>query len=323
MKDSARGGLVAVFLLFPRIATSEGETASADPGLDAFNAGDFALAHELWESDAYIGDPKAQFHLGYLYETGNGVAVDYGMAFFWYDKSAAASCRIAECNLANLYMNGRGVAANHDEAIRLLARCVSSGGICREQISALRQFGEERLTWYADQGYADAQYELARQAQDSGDFIGAAEWLQRAAQQQHGLAQVALGDCYLRGEGVERDSERGETLLFRAMVRHRGDVDVIRSATSTIALAYQGRHITTSKPEISNYVWASLARADNPETGSFMGMMYDKIVTDAKQLMTVAELVEADKLVSQWSKLFAAGLPGVSEEQLRTLTPPP
>ena len=135
--------------------------------------------------EALLGDPRSQFYLGYLYETGNGVAANQEMAVSWYTEAARNECRIAECNLANLYGKGQGVSVDHEEAIRRLVKCTRPGGLCREQIGAMRSHVESNLAWYAEQGYANAQYEMALLRLDYGDFPGSAAWLQKAAQQQH------------------------------------------------------------------------------------------------------------------------------------------
>ena len=323
INDQVWAALAAVLLLVPSTALGEGETASADPGWDAYATGDFELAHEYWLEDAYAGDPNAQFHVAYLYEAGKGVDVDNGAAFFWYEKSAAAGCRIAECNLGNLYMDGRGVTQDHDEAIHRLVMCVRPGGTCMGDRSVKFEYVETRLIQYSDAGYADAQYELAKMALNNGNFAGAAAWLQKAAEQQHGPAQVALGDCYINGSGVPPDAERGAGLVFKAMVQHRENSDVLRSAKSTMALAHSAGLITESNFLLNEYVWAYLALMDLERRDSIMGRMYETILAGAKKNMSATEFDEASALASRWSELFAAGLPGVTEAHLRTLRPPP
>ena len=251
------------------------------------------------------------------------MGVDYEAAFFWYGKSAAGGCRIAECNLGNLYMDGRGVTSDHDEAIRRLVMCVIPGGTCTGDRSLKFEYVETRLIQYSDEGYADAQYELANLALDNGDFAGAAAWLQEAARQQHGPAQVALGDCYINGSGVPPDAERGAGLVFKAMVQHRENPDVLRSAKSTMALAHSAGRITTSDFLLNEYVWAYLALMDLEERESMMGRMYKTILVGAKENMSGSEFDYAAVLASRWSELFAQGLPGVTEEHLRTLGAPP
>jgi hypothetical protein len=122
--------------------------------------------------------------------------------------------------------------------------------------------------------------------------------------------------------GIDQDVERGAQLMFQAMVQHRENATVLSSAKRTLAMAYRNGNIKTTKPAISTYVWARLALEDYPDKNSIAGMMYDKIENDAVLAMTESELMNAFRLASRWSELLAAGLPGVSVENLRTLRLP-
>jgi hypothetical protein len=62
---------------------------------------------------------------------------------------------------------------------------------------------------------------------------------------------------------------------------------------------------------------------DLEERDSVMGRMYETVLVGAKGNMSGFEFDEASALASRWSELFAAGLPGVTEEHLRTLRAPP
>ena len=82
------------------------------------------------------GDASAQYHFGFKYDTGQGVAQDYAEAMKWYGKAADQGYVRAQCNLARMYAHGHGVPPDPAEAAR----------------------------WYrkaADQGFARAQYSLA------------------------------------------------------------------------------------------------------------------------------------------------------------------
>lgn len=309
--------------LLVAVSVADAETALGDdPGMAAFEAGDFERALDIWGTQARDGDPKSQFYLGYLYETGQGVEVDYEQAAIWYEKSADAGCRIADCNLGNLYMNGRGVETNHDEAVRRFGRCVSPGGICREQRVRMEEFVEEQLAWYSDQDHPGAQYELARLLQGQGAFAYATDLLQTAAENGHGLAQIALADAYLNGMGVDPDPIRGREILLRAMIDHSDDSKILASAKSAMALAIQGGFFDNARLVLDTYVWARLAQVDAPDTATLPGALFERMAVDAEQSMTDTERGEAERLVSQWKELFAKGLPSVTVEHLQTLDPP-
>ncbi len=96
----------------------------------------------------------------------------------------------------------------------------------------------ERSDLYAkaDDGYVDAQYELARfyQKQKKKDYQKIVLWLTKAADKGHLEAQFALGRIYQYGKpGVLPDSELSEK--YYEMAAEKGDKDALR------ALAYLRR----------------------------------------------------------------------------------
>ncbi|MBT8108489.1 MAG: sel1 repeat family protein [Gammaproteobacteria bacterium] len=309
-------------MLVPALANAQDDPGLAGPGLEAFRAGEYLKARDLWQTEALMGDPRSQFYLGYLYEAGQGVTVDYEMAVSWYLEASRNECRIADCNLGNLYSKGLGVEVDHHEAISRMASCYYAGTVCPEQIVVRREMAEKSLTLYAERGYGDAAYAMANVRLDYGDFSGSTAWLEKAAQQQHGPSEAALANAYLMGSGVDQDVERGAALLFEAMIRHRDNAEVLRSAKGTLAMAYGNRSIWARKPLTTAYVWARLSQAEHPEANSFAGAMYGSMVDELEPVMTDAELDTANTLVSRWGDLFAAGLPGVTQDHLRTLTLP-
>ncbi|WP_372368017.1 tetratricopeptide repeat protein [Candidatus Uabimicrobium sp. HlEnr_7] len=71
------------------------------------------------------GEPWAFLRMGVAYELGHGVKKDYKAAISWYEKTAFASRKnirettegfIALYHLANLYLEGKGVAKNPEKA---------------------------------------------------------------------------------------------------------------------------------------------------------------------------------------------------------------
>ena len=87
-------------------------------------------------------------------------------------------------------------------------------GMAQDMLQALsgqareRQL-EQQLLEHAEQGDAQAQYEVGRRFWNGDgvdqDHKQAADWFDRAARQGLAAAQCALGLCYERGDGVEQD----------------------------------------------------------------------------------------------------------------------
>lgn len=78
----------------------------------------------------------------------------------------------------------------------------------------------EQYRKVAEQGYAEAQYNLAMcYASGAGvtqDFFESAKWLRKAADQNLAVAQYALGDCYANGYGVMKDNDEAATWFSKA-----------------------------------------------------------------------------------------------------------
>jgi uncharacterized protein len=66
------------------------------------------------------GNSTYQTHLGYMYETGNGVPQDYRLAAFWYSSAAEQGNVRAQHLLGMLYDRGLGLPRDHVEAHKWL-----------------------------------------------------------------------------------------------------------------------------------------------------------------------------------------------------------
>ena len=105
-------------------------------GASAYDAGNYGEAASIWRPLAEEGDPKAQFNLGLLHETGRGVAEDPAEAAVWYERAAHQGVTQAQLNLAALHQTGRGVAQDPAEALYWLEVAARLGeGAAREQAS--------------------------------------------------------------------------------------------------------------------------------------------------------------------------------------------
>ena len=106
-------------------------------GVAAFEAGDYGEAASIWRPLAEEGDPKAQFNLGLLHETGRGVAEDPAEAATWYGRAARQGVTQAQLNLAALHQTGRGVTQDPAEALYWLEVAARLGeDAAREQAAA-------------------------------------------------------------------------------------------------------------------------------------------------------------------------------------------
>jgi len=96
------------------------QAASVRAGVAAFNRQNFNAAAVIFGPLAETGDPRAQFYLGLMYETGRGVPQDYLTAGYWYHRAANQGETTAQFRLGLLYDKGLGVVQDYIEAHKWL-----------------------------------------------------------------------------------------------------------------------------------------------------------------------------------------------------------
>lgn len=145
---------------------------------------------------AAAGDPMAQWQLGLMYESGEGVAQDKAKAFGYFaqiaDQHADAAPRGTESDIVahsfvkmgEYYKDGlpeAGIAKDEDQSIKLLMHAAS-------------YFGDP-----------DAQYRVGEMYLDKNELgdnpIQSARWLSLAAKKGYAPAQAKLGDILFNGSG--------------------------------------------------------------------------------------------------------------------------
>ena len=96
------------------------EAASFRQGVSAFNRQDYVSASRAFIPLAEQGDPTAQTYLGFLFETGRGVPLNYTEAAMWYRRAAEQGDSRAQYSLGLLYDKGQGVPRDIVEASKWL-----------------------------------------------------------------------------------------------------------------------------------------------------------------------------------------------------------
>ena len=76
-------------------------------GVDAFAKGEYKLAADIWLMEAYEGSSDAQFNLGVIFLEGKGVAQDRNEAIFWFTRAAEAGHMEAQYNLGYLFFENK------------------------------------------------------------------------------------------------------------------------------------------------------------------------------------------------------------------------
>ena len=88
------------------------QPACASPfqdGLKAYNQSDYATALRIWLPLAEQGNALAQFSLGKLYYSGQGVPQDFAVAAEWYLRAALQGVAEAQYVLGAMHDKGHGV----------------------------------------------------------------------------------------------------------------------------------------------------------------------------------------------------------------------
>ena len=112
----------------------EQDNASFSEGLLAYKKGDFKTSFSHWYPLAQRGNAESQNRLGYLYENGKGVEVNYKKAVEWYLKAAEKGEPAAQFNLGVMYRKGRGVQKNDKIARNWYEKAAKQGHPIAERV---------------------------------------------------------------------------------------------------------------------------------------------------------------------------------------------
>lgn len=87
----------------------------------------FTNAVRWYRKSAEQGNADAQFKLGWLHTTGQGVARDYASAARWFQQAAEKNMVAAQYNLAVCWEKGYGVKTNYTQALEWYRKAAGQG----------------------------------------------------------------------------------------------------------------------------------------------------------------------------------------------------
>jgi localization factor PodJL len=164
-----------------------------------------AIGSATLRNAALKGDATAVFEIGVRYAEGKGVAANYEEAAKWYDRAALAGVVPGMFRLGTLYEKGLGVKKDLEIARRYYVLA-------------------------ADRGNAKAMHNLAVLDADGGakgaNYKSASLWFRKAADRGVADSQFNLGILYARGIGVEQNL--AESFKWFSLAAAQGDVDAGR-----------------------------------------------------------------------------------------------
>lgn len=213
-------------------AAAEGDIAGIYAMATAYRWGhgvetDVEKAVELYKKSAEYGYSPAQFELAEIFASDEIEKRDMQRALFWYEKSAEQGYARAQEQLAFCYEEGDGVEQSDEKAVYWLEKAANQGldfsqyllGTHYKDGTGVDQNAQKALYWFeksAEWGNSYAQFELSAIYDEKGDIKTSVEWLRKAAEQDHEIAQHNLGVAYVKGEGVERDFEKALEWFLKA-----------------------------------------------------------------------------------------------------------
>ena len=161
------------------------------------------------------GDIQHQLILAHAYYNGIGIEKNYHMAFKWYLKAAKSNSAQGLYMIARCYDLGHGVKINNGKAYKLFLQSANLGYAPAQYtvgvIMSRRKDNNANgyLNWLslaAEQGYVEAQYDLAsaldQRNADTQDIKNLFRLYKLAAEQDHYDAIYNLANCYNSGRGT-------------------------------------------------------------------------------------------------------------------------
>ncbi len=146
---------------------------------------------------AEAGDPRAQFALAIMYDTGDGVPHDFPLALTWFRRAAEGGYDVAQAKLGLMYLVGWAVPRDPGAAARWYRKAADQG-------NTIAQLRLARLSAYGigvPRSLVDA-YAWARLAASGGDRLAA--WLAARYAERMSPDEIAEAETRVRARRPAR-----------------------------------------------------------------------------------------------------------------------
>jgi TPR repeat protein len=267
-------------------------------------AKDDSKSVELFQKSATQGNAKAQFALAADYAEGRGVAKDLAKAIEWYQKSADQNNPDAQFWLALMYLSDEKAGKDVVKAEALLQQAADNGSDIAITFlgSGYQGFGPhfkkdlaKEVSLYrkhAERGNANAQVALGEMyirgtgvPKDSEIGLG---WFRKAADQGNSTAELIMGTFYRNGLGVPKDAAKAFGWLNKAAAQGESKAQI---ALGSMYFSGEG----TPEDKVLAYAWSNVAAAGSPglaEAANYRDAIESSLSKD--------ELSEAQRISSTW-----------------------
>lgn len=185
---------------------------------------DWNEALAWYRKAAESGNATAQHNLAWRYKNGEGVKRNDRQSAAWFAKSAKQGMPEAQFQLAKAYLTGKGVKKNPAVALDWLRKSAAQmpegaaaqnllGELTRDGHAGLKKdaaAAQQHFRSAAEAGDRDAAYNLAAMLaarNERESYPEAIYWYSYAADQEHILAQLQMGEQYEKGYGMPRTPE--------------------------------------------------------------------------------------------------------------------
>lgn len=156
---------------------------------------DPAAAFKWYVKGASQGDADCQYEVGRMCQYGIGTAQDYAEAAKWYMQAADNGSSAGQTAIGFMYLNGQGVAENLPEAVKYITQGAENGN----------RYARNCLGWMYSNGKGVIR-----------DDKKAFEWYGKAAEDGVPEAQFELGLSYYLGRGTEKDVKQAYDWWLKA-----------------------------------------------------------------------------------------------------------
>jgi localization factor PodJL len=188
-----------------------------------------AIGGPVLRAAALKGDPAAAYEVGVRFAEGKGIAANLDEAAKWYDRAAQAGVVPAVFRLGTFYEKGLSVKKDIDIARRYYLQA-------------------------AERGNAKAMHNLAVLDADGGgkgaNYKSASQWFRKAADRGVADSQFNLGILYARGIGVEQNL--AESFKWFSLAAAQGDADSSRKRDD-IAKRLDAQSLAAAKLAIQTF----------------------------------------------------------------------
>ncbi len=229
-KTAVQFVLLVLSCFFVAVPAFPQATEKFQQGINAFAVGDYQTAADIWLVEAYEGSPDAQFNLGVMYIEGKGVPQNRDDALFWFIKAAENDHIQAQYNLGHLYFEDN----DNPESLKKGAAWWRRSSL---QGFSIAQFNYARAVFYGfgvEQNLPEALY-----------------WLEQSA--------ASGEDVALRFLDAQKDA-------FAGVVADRGPMDTLELSTVIAQSEQAENHMPVSQAGLGDGAASAPQAVSQPDT---------------------------------------------------------